>query len=496
MTPMNLTKLETKGSDERGMGTAALSVSLGLCFSVGALHFGVALAQVNGPKATGPKAPTAPVAPAIAMPSLESARAAAGATGAQGTDFDAVAPLPLDPSELRLSSPNDTAQSTNPAFAALAAPGASPAADAADVADVAKSDSAYSEATKPGALKGAPSGADANGLVSNSADSANIDANASAESAATGAAASATEGALVGGSPSSETTAGIPTPLLNETAGFDPWQSAGLVFGLLALLGAGGVALVRLKGRGTFLPSKQEKLMEIVGTLAIAPKRSVLLVRIKGEEFAISSTEHGITFLHALGQGNARASAADFDVRGNGMVAERLRESPSRLSRVARAAPPPAALESAATSSSSSPSAARADGANPASSRELASDEPVVGDGGASRAPKSDMLLSALRNMRAKAAQKETRSAELSAPEAKVTPPSGNKSKAAGNGSTSGNAAGSFPRYLANAFAEEGRREVRRGDDSTGRNAPDDEVQMESVTNLIREKLREMKPLA
>ena len=59
------------------------------------------------------------------------------------------------------------------------------------------------------------------------------------------------------------------------------------------------------------------------------------------------------------------------------------------------------------------------------------------------------------------------------------TQPAPTAPRAAGTGTA-------FPRYLANAFAEEGRRELARPIDAN------EEVQVESVTNLIREKLREM----
>ena len=56
---------------------------------------------------------------------------------------------------------------------------------------------------------------------------------------------------------------------------------------------------------------------------------------------------------------------------------------------------------------------------------------------------------------------------------------------------------GAFPRYLANAFAEEGKREIKkqRPETASPQNATD-EHQVESVTSHIREKLREMKPHA
>ncbi|MCA2958877.1 MAG: FliO/MopB family protein [Silvanigrellales bacterium] len=241
----------------------------------------------------------------------------------------------------------------------------------------------------------------------------------------------------------------IPSPLPPENAGsidFNPWQSLGLVGGMLVFLAAGGIFLVRFKNRGLFPVSKQEKLMEIVGTLAVAPKRSVVLVRIKGEEFAIASTEQGITFLKTIGaQGGELKSTVSV---GEPSLLSVSRPEPRRFAREStpRLATPP----------------------NPsASSKEVpvepgnAQDKEPSGSN-----PKSEILLSALRNMRGK--NPKEAAAHESAPQ---------------NSKTS-----AFPRYLANAFAEESRRELK------GQAA--EEHQMESVTSLIREKLREMKPLA
>ena len=261
----------------------------------------------------------------------------------------------------------------------------------------------------------------------------------------------------------------IPSPLPPENASgidFNPWQSLGLVGGMLVFLAAGGIFLVRFKNRGLFPVSKQEKLMEIVGTLALAPKRSVVLVRIKGEEFAIASTEQGITFLKTIG-------AQPGDLKSTVPVGDSLLSvSHPEPRRFARESTP--RLTTPTSSSASSPEV-------PVEPDNAQSKEP------SSANPKSELLLSALRNMRGK-------NPKEAAP----------KESATQNAKTS-----AFPRYLANAFAEESRRELRgqaaeeqptpprsQARKATTEAARSEEHQMESVTSLIREKLREMKPLA
>lgn len=287
-----------------------------------------------------------------------------------------------------------------------------------------------------------------------------------------GAEAEALEAKLSSLAPSAAAT--IPTPTGTADQGsfeFNPWQSLSLVAGMLLFLAAGGLVLVRFKNKGLFPVTKQEKLMEIVGTMPIAPKRSVLLVRIKGEEFAIASTEQGVTFLKTIGAPTGHSS------NSHTTPEPLLPGSPrSETRRFARDAIP------RLTTHDAKPAEAPATTAAAPQSRlgepsEVNTSTPAVN-------PKSDLLLSALRNMRGKikegpneAAQKENRSAAPS------------KSPA-------------FPRYLANAFADESRRELRareiqgREPASPADRSDSDEHQMDSVTSLIREKLREMKPLA
>ena len=84
------------------------------------------------------------------------------------------------------------------------------------------------------------------------------------------------------------------------------WQSASVVFAVISALGFGGLALVKLKRNGgIFTRSNEEPLMQVVSTLSLAPKRQIVLVKIRDQEFAMASTESGLQFLTAIGPNDA-----------------------------------------------------------------------------------------------------------------------------------------------------------------------------------------------
>jgi hypothetical protein len=111
------------------------------------------------------------------------------------------------------------------------------------------------------------------------------------------------------------------------------------------------------------------------------------------------------------------------------------------------------------------------------------------------------MLSNALGNLRKRAAsvarpQMQTKSQSKELPENKETNPY--KTQPAPE---SGSKPGSFPKYLANAFAQESNRFSERkneNDESDNQinSERNDDHQLENVTNMIRAKLKEMKPLA
>jgi len=268
---------------------------------------------------------------------------------------------------------------------------------------------------------------------------------------------------------------------------FNPWQSSAIMGGMLLVLASAGVILVRFKNRGLFPASRQEKLMEIVGTLALAPKRSVILVRIKGEEFALASTEHGISFLKSIGETGVVTSNATTP------SFSQARETLSaRLGQTSKSFDVPVPARPRAIASPDASAAAIASTAHSAPAlTKVGTSEDEAAALARGTGSKSDLLLSALRNIRGKAAPEPV--AERSEPKpgrAQIEKPEPTPKVEAAKGNA-------FPRYLANAFAEEGKREIKKQrPDARTEAAATEEHQVESVTSLIREKLRDMKPLA
>jgi len=203
------------------------------------------------------------------------------------------------------------------------------------------------------------------------------------------------------------------------------------VIGFLALVGIGGFVLVRIKRRG-LLNTIPEKTISISSSLSLSPKRQILVLQVKGREILIANTETGVQFLSDLG-GSTESSFSSVASKNSAAL---LEQRPTQIS---------TSLKSSNVSVSS-----------------LSSLDTPRADGEENLTKKSDILLKALKKLNHN--QEE---------DIKIDEPQIQKA--------------AFPKYLANAFEQESKKEIKKEDNSTDT--------VESVTNLIREKLRSMKPL-
>lgn len=245
-----------------------------------------------------------------------------------------------------------------------------------------------------------------------------------------------------------------------------PWTAYATGGFLILGLAATGVMMVRLRQGKTFGLNKSEKQMQLVSTLALSPKRQIILVRIRDKEVALASTEQGITLLTELPSHNKHSSAM-LDDGGN--EEPRRRKSQQRI-----AEEEPARMIASGVSESVGQETAIA---------------------------RSEMLMGALKNLREKNLRgKESssssenlpsasiRSSALEASEKKITESvseSPSKSEP-----TLKQTRAAFPKYLANAFEQESKRSISANSNSSG----SDEAG--NVTNMIRERLKDLRPLA
>lgn len=237
------------------------------------------------------------------------------------------------------------------------------------------------------------------------------------------------------------------------------WQGALFVVAGIAGIGALGLLLVRLKKRGGLSFSKSEKDMTILSTMPLSPKRQIILIKIRDQELALASTEHGITVLTEV-----RSMRPQVQVDARQMLPKVQEELSSRASAAAipakRAALPKA---------------------------ESNEDE--------SRKHKSEIFLQALKSLKSKNVSKVERrveTAENVAGEAEEEvssplPARKRESAAASKTPTMNSTRASFPKYLANAFEQEQKRKVP---------VEDEEESVENVTNMIRQKLKTMNTMA
>lgn len=227
------------------------------------------------------------------------------------------------------------------------------------------------------------------------------------------------------------------------------WQGATYVafaiFGIAIL----GMTMVRLKRRGALAFQKQEKDMEILSTLPVGPKRQIILVKIRDQEIALASTEQGLSFLTEV------IAAKPTVTRGlPAAITNKVIQARAHATE---------ALPRAVTSETNAATHKEAVSEN------LSAKKPEA---------KSEIFLQALKSLKAKNAQAPQKKIET--PEAKTQ---AEESGTADKTPTVKQTRASFPKYLANAFENEQKRTLTQ---------EAEEESVESVTNMIREKLKSM----
>ncbi len=197
----------------------------------------------------------------------------------------------------------------------------------------------------------------------------------------------------------------------------------------VSIIGFLGYLLTKFRKRGMFSISKSEKMMDIISTLSISPKRQVMILRIRDQEIVVSNTETGINFLTEISGGYSNKNLQE---KKQLQISDKFlmpKNEKSILDKV---------------------------------EHQNSSSEKNV-------EKKSDILLKALKSINSNNLnQKKNNNSEQ-------------------NLSSTQNKSEGFPKYLANQFENESKKEIKKKED--------DGDSVENVTNLIREKLRSMKPL-
>ena len=191
---------------------------------------------------------------------------------------------------------------------------------------------------------------------------------------------------------------------------------------VLAIL---GYLLTKIRKKGfLFANNKNEKVMDIVSTLSISPKRQVMILKIRDQEIVVSNTEAGIQFLTDISSANSNRNIQErrqYQISDKFLLSKNNEKSLTEKSEIQQA------------------------------QVEKSNDK------------KSDILLRALKSINTNSV--------------------GTKKQAINEA----NKAEAFPKYLANQFENEGKKDVKKKEEEVD--------SVENVTNLIREKLRSMKPL-
>lgn len=248
---------------------------------------------------------------------------------------------------------------------------------------------------------------------------------------------------------------------MSNSAG-TPWSSYAAVAFLVLGMAATGILVIKLKHGRRLSGGKLEKQMQVISTLPLSPKRQLLLVKIKDKEIALASTESGITLLTEIESRTQNLRQLTDDTEGEDTKRKKvqqrvIREEPSKMI--------------------------------------AASAEDSLDDSAMAR---SEMLMGALKNLREKSMKNrplqtaepieaentgESRSATAQVKqEAKHTfPQTTGKAQP-----TMRQTRAAFPKYLANAFEKEASRpSTQTASDEAG-----------NVTNLIRERLKDLRPLS
>ncbi|MBM3382260.1 MAG: hypothetical protein FJY29_07450 [Betaproteobacteria bacterium] len=255
---------------------------------------------------------------------------------------------------------------------------------------------------------------------------------------------------------------------LSGTEG-SPWSSYAAGAFLILGLAAAGVMLVRLRQGKTFGLNRSEKQMQLISTLALSPKRQILLIRIRDKEVAVAATEHGMTVLTEM---PAQAKSLNQGTDDSGGEEPRRRKVQQRI-----AQDEPVKLVAAESGS-------------------LGEETAVA---------RSEMLMGALKNLREKnqRGRNTTTSTETPVTNRSITTETTAAEKkvletiADSRGkaeSTLKQTRAAFPKYLANAFEQESKRNIAQGNSSANNSGGTDDAS--SVTNMIRERLKDLRPLA
>ena len=197
----------------------------------------------------------------------------------------------------------------------------------------------------------------------------------------------------------------------------------------VSIIGFLGFLLTRFRKKGMFSITKAEKMMDVVSTLSISPKRQVMIIRIRDQEIVVSNTETGINFLTELGGSFNNRSMQD---KKQVQISDKFLLPKNEKSILDK-------MEQQTSMTDRAP-------------------EKI-----------SDILLKALKSINSNSLnQKKSISSEQ-------------------NSNVPQNKSEGFPKYLANQFENESKKEIKKKEE--------DVDSVENVTNLIREKLRSMKPL-
>lgn len=241
-----------------------------------------------------------------------------------------------------------------------------------------------------------------------------------------------------------------------------PWASYATVGFLILGMAATGLLIVKLRQGKNFGTAKSERQMQIISSLALSPKRQILLVKIRDKEVALASTEAGISLLTEIDSP--------------------FRSAPHMIEDGGNEVPRPKKVQQKLIKEESSKMIA--------ASAEANIDESAMA--------RSEMLMGALKNLREKSMRGKGSSVSESfkTPENEVRKeptqrpqsqdPIGHLKTSTKAETTLRQTRAAFPKYLANAFEKEANR------------APSQQQSDEAgnVTNMIRERLKELRPLA
>jgi flagellar biogenesis protein FliO len=249
--------------------------------------------------------------------------------------------------------------------------------------------------------------------------------------------------------PASSSEKEIPFSLEGVPA-FNPVEALGAMALFLVAFALIGVTVVKLKKGKKQGSTRAEKPMEVVSSMAIGPKRQLMIVRIRDQEIVIASTETGVTMLTDVSNKPQRPTIADM----------------RPLQQLTKATPDVIV-----------------------SPREQKHN--YDSDSEETSARKSDFLQKALNNLKEKKSSRPAISTDAYETDGEPQIDFKSESKKARSPALSGNKNG-FNKFFANAFEQEASRSI--GKKTAIKSQPEPEESVENVTKMIREKLKNMQP--